>query len=79
MGRTGIEPVTLGLKVLHIEVKSNMKKRRFEPLYKPFRNALERFWTAVSSRDDPGMSRFAIHLDDCVAFCVRKRGAFMVR
>jgi hypothetical protein len=29
MGRTGIEPVTLGLKVLHIDGKPNLKKRRF--------------------------------------------------
>ena len=40
MGRTGIEPVTLGLKVLHIDRNANSKKRRFEPLNKPFCIAL---------------------------------------
>ena len=37
MGRAGLEPATLGLKVLHIGGKPNLKKRRFEPLVKPFR------------------------------------------
>jgi hypothetical protein len=40
MGRAGLEPATLGLKVLHIDAKTNLKKRRFKPLYKPFRNSL---------------------------------------
>jgi hypothetical protein len=71
--------VTLGLKVLHIDAKRNLKKRRFEPLYKPFRISLEAFWMPVSAPDDADMSRCVMHSRDCVAFCARGRGAFMVR
>jgi hypothetical protein len=39
MGRAGLEPATLGLKVLHIEGKPNLKKRRFERLSKRLRPA----------------------------------------
>jgi hypothetical protein len=36
MGRTGIEPVTLGLKVLQIKLHSEREKRRFSASGKPF-------------------------------------------
>jgi hypothetical protein len=39
MGRAGIEPPTLGLKILHIDRKANLKKRRFEALSKRLRAA----------------------------------------
>jgi hypothetical protein len=39
MGRAGLEPATLGLKVLHIGGNRNLKKRRFDALNKPFRSA----------------------------------------
>jgi hypothetical protein len=50
MGRAGIEPATLGLKVLHIAGKPNLKKRRFESLIKPFNISLESFWMPVQGR-----------------------------
>jgi hypothetical protein len=40
MGRAGIEPAALGLKVLHIDRKRILKKRRFDALNKPFRISL---------------------------------------
>jgi hypothetical protein len=71
--------VTLGLKVLHIDGKPNLKKRRFSPLNKPFRISLESFWMPVSAQGAADMSRCAVHAGDCVAFGPRERGAFMVR
>ena len=49
MGRAGLEPATLGLKVLHIARKPNLKKRRFEPLNKPFGVASASFSRIVLS------------------------------
>jgi hypothetical protein len=71
--------VTLGLKVLHIERKANLKKRRFEPLDKPFRIALYSFGGSDFVSKAAAVSRFAMHSRHCVAFCARRRGAFMVR
>jgi hypothetical protein len=42
MGRAGIEPATLGLKVLQISTKYDLKKHRFGPLFKPFPAVLGR-------------------------------------
>ena len=64
MGRAGLEPATLGLKVLHIDGKPNLKKRRFEPLSKPLHTAREWLWIAASCRHEPNVSRFALHLRD---------------
>jgi hypothetical protein len=69
MGRAGIEPATLGLKVPHFEGKPDLKKRRFKPLNKPRRILLETFRMAVSSPRAVDMSRFAMHARHCVAFC----------
>jgi hypothetical protein len=49
MGRAGIEPATLGLKVLHIDRKPILKKRRFEPLVNPLRTLRKWLWIAVLS------------------------------
>jgi hypothetical protein len=61
MGRTGIEPVTLGLKVLQIETYVDLKKRRFravgerlslsfEVAFEPYIFVLEGLLLAVLSR-----------------------------
>jgi hypothetical protein len=36
MGRAGLEPATLGLKVLHFLKNSRLEKRRFRPLFMGF-------------------------------------------
>jgi len=41
MGRTGIEPVTLGLKVLHFDGNVVLKKRRFSRVFKPLARAVD--------------------------------------
>jgi hypothetical protein len=79
MGRAGIEPATLGLKVLHIAGKQGLKKRRFDPLDKPFRVRSKLLRMLVSSANEAEVSRFELHSRHSVGFRSRGRGAFMVR
>jgi hypothetical protein len=73
MGRAGLEPATLGLKVLHIDSKPNLKKRRFELLDKPFCASFDWCLTSVSFARAANRSRFAIHARHCVGLRARLR------
>ncbi len=61
MGRPGLETCDLGIKVLHIDGKPNLKERHFERMNKPFRDALKLLLTPVLSRTERNMARFALH------------------
>ena len=79
MGRAGLEPATLGLKVLHIDGKLTLQKRRFEPLDKPFRAGVHVAGMLVSSQNEGDTSAFALHSRHSLGFRYRGFGAFMVR
>jgi hypothetical protein len=79
MGRAGLEPATLGLKVLHIDRKPNLKKRRFDALDKPFRVRMKSLSAHVSSANEADISRFVLRWRHSREFRSRGRGAFMVR